>query len=397
MLKKVIFLGSFLFLLNPVFSQKASGKTDASIVKFLKGNISDKTAAVREASGEASAWLSNTAIDFALENKPLLGNDRELEGLAVAATLSISQDYLASSNEEYIAEQENQFIKLFTEFDKSSTVQIAVLTKIVTLKDIIPVNSFVNTLNNYLKTTMIQDIDSSVFKTMLTTFNSIGNSESFIILYSFLNNQKYAAYHTFIETTISELIPVCMNETIALIETSNMKQLSNIFALSTNNSKISKNNLCEISEKVLSKSILLMNNTSMVSPEDVTTQINALKILTENKWTRASAITNSYFLLAKVLYARNIINEDQFITTINAQSSVAPIDSVSSLTAYLEELNNQKEKGNYISTDIILSVIKTLGAIGEKSAFDSLLAVTYLNYEESVLTAAREALSGLRW
>ena len=55
------------------------------------------------------------------------------------------------------------------------------------------------------------------------------------------------------------------------------------------------------------------------------------------------------------------------------------------------------EKGNSVSSEIALAVINTLGAIGDKAAFDSLLAVTYLNYEESVLTAAREALSGLRW
>ena len=55
------------------------------------------------------------------------------------------------------------------------------------------------------------------------------------------------------------------------------------------------------------------------------------------------------------------------------------------------------EKGTPVASEIVLAVINTLGAIGDKSAFDSLLAVTYLNYEESVLTAARDALSGLRW
>ena len=67
------------------------------------------------------------------------------------------------------------------------------------------------------------------------------------------------------------------------------------------------------------------------------------------------------------------------------------------LTAYLEELNRQKENETDVSSAIVLSVIKTLGAIGDKSAFDSLLAVTYLDYDESILSAARKALSGLRW
>ena len=88
---------------------------------------------------------------------------------------------------------------------------------------------------------------------------------------------------------------------------------------------------------------------------------------------------------------------EQFKTVITSLRNIAPLDAVNPLIDYLEELNDSTEKGKSVSTDIVLSIINTLGAIGNKAAFDSLLAVTYLNYEESVLTAAREALSGLRW
>ena len=91
------------------------------------------------------------------------------------------------------------------------------------------------------------------------------------------------------------------------------------------------------------------------------------------------------------------MNEDQFKTVIISLRNIAPLDAVAPLISYLEELNDRTEKGNPVSSEIALAVINTLGAIGDKAAFDSLLAVTYLNYEESVLTAARDALSGLRW
>lgn len=397
MLKKGLILTLFLFSFIPAFSQEKSPKNSEHISKFLKGNISDKTLAVREASGHDAIWLSSKAIEFTLENKAILGNDRDLDGLAVAAILSISPENITKSSELDKKEFEKQFIQLFNEFKSSNTVQIALLTKIVTLKESLSLKDFVTVLNNYLMTNTVQDIDSSVFKSALTAFESIGNSETFIILYNFLNNQKYSAYHKQLEKTISLLIPRFMDETLGLIQTATMNQLKSIFNLAEKNSTISKNNRCEISEKVLTKSILLMDSTSQVSTEDIEIQINALKILTENKWTRASNIAISYFRLAKVMFVNNIISEEQFITTISSLSSVAPIDSVSELTIYLEELNSQKEKGNQISVNLVLSVINTLGAIGDKSAFDSLLAVTYLNYDESVLTAAREALSGLRW
>ena len=44
--------------------------------QFIKGNISDKTAAVRESSGQESVWLSQKAIEFVLENNEIIGTDR---------------------------------------------------------------------------------------------------------------------------------------------------------------------------------------------------------------------------------------------------------------------------------------------------------------------------------
>ena len=59
-MKKLIqlFLVS-LILLGNVFGQEYKKH-------FIKGNISDKTAAVREASGQEGIWLSEKAIEFVL-------------------------------------------------------------------------------------------------------------------------------------------------------------------------------------------------------------------------------------------------------------------------------------------------------------------------------------------
>ena len=148
---------------------------------------------------------------------------------------------------------------------------------------------------------------------------------------------------------------------------------------------------------MLSESILLVDNSSGTTSENIKVQLNALTILSENNWTRASAVALSYFELSKKLYEKKNMNEEQFKTVITSLRNIAPLDAVLPLISYLEELNGRIEKGSPVASEIALAVINTLGAIGDKAAFDSLLAVTYLNYEESVLTAAREALSGLRW
>ena len=393
-MKKITFLFILFF---QVFFLCAQNADNEKLIKFIKGNISEKTSAVREASGSESILLALKAIDFSLENKDILGNDRELEGLAVAAVLSISPDYIKNANDSQKAIIVSQFINLFNKFSASNTVAIATLTKYSSLFEYLQDRQFVETLNFFLKSQEIKKIDESVMKSVLNTLQLIGNSDTFLILYDIFDDKAYAHIKNEIENTLVSLAFISQNEIIGLLETADIKDLSQIFKIIKKNSKISKNYVCDVSEKVISKSILLLGSSSFVSQEDILVQLEALNNLSDNKWTRASLVAVSYFQFAKKIYNQNLMTETQFESVINCLSNVSPVDAVNPLTAYLEELNRQKENETDASSAIVLSVIKTLGAIGDKSAFDSLLAVTYLDYDESILSAARKALSGLRW
>lgn len=393
-MKKIAFL---LIIFSHILFLCAQNPDNEKLIKFIKGNISEKTSAVREASGAESILLALKAIDFSLENKDLLGNDRELEGLAVAAILSISPDYIKNANDSQKSIIVSQFINLFNKFFESNTVAIATLTKYSSLYEYMQDRQFVETLNFFLKSQEIKKTDESVIKSVLNTLQLIGNSETFLILYSVLNDKDYSNIKNEIENTLVSLAFISQNEIIGLLETADIKDLSQIFKIIKKNSKISKNYICDVSEKVISKSILLLGSSSFVSQEDILVQLEAFNNLSDNKWTRASLVAVSYFQFAKKIYNQNLMTETQFESVINCLSNVSPVDAVIPLTAYLEELNRQKENETDVSSAIVLSVIKTLGAIGDKSAFDSLLAVTYLDYDESILSAARKALSGLRW
>ena len=393
-MKKIAFL---FILFSQVFFLFAQNADNEKLIKFIKGNISEKTSAVREASGAESILLALKAIDFSLENKDLLGNDRELEGLAVAAILSISPDYIKNANDSQKSIIVSQFINLFNKFSTSNTVAIATLTKYSSLYEYLQDRQFVETLNFFLKSQAIKKTDESVMKSVFNTLQLIGNSETFLILYDIFDDKNYAHLKNEIENTLVSLSFISQNEIIGLLETADIKDLSQIFKIIKKNSKISKNYVCDVSEKVISKSILLLGSSSFVSQEDILVQLEALNNLSDNKWTRASLVAVSYFQFAKKIYNQNLMTEAQFESVINCLCNVSPVDAVNPLTAYLEELNRQKENETDVSSAIVLSVIKTLGAIGDKSAFDSLLAVTYLDYDESILSAARKALSGLRW
>lgn len=378
-MKKIVLLFLLnIVLLNSVFSQEYEKK-------FIKGNISDKTTAVREASGQEGIWLSNKAIEFVLENYELLGNDRELDALAVAAVLSLPNEYVFSLSENDKDILMNKFIDLFSKFNKSNTVQIAVQSKVLSLKDYINTAPFTDTLNKFLQSSSVLASDSSLLKSVINSLGFIGNNISFTILYNYLNDKRFSNYTNEIEQSVTSLISISMNEVLQIIHSHDINNIQKIFNLVKQSNNISTANLCEISENIL------------IDSKQVNLQLDALKILNDNKWTRASASVVNFFNESKKNFENKVITENQFVDVINSLVNISPIDAVVPLIKYLGELNSQIEYNGNVSENIALSVINSLGAIGDKSAFDSLLSVTYLNYSETVLSDARQALAGLRW
>ncbi len=363
---------------------------------FLKGNIQEKTAAVREASGNEGIWLSAAALKFALENKQYLGKDRDLDSLVVASILSIPDNFFDDSSNPDTAIFLNDFSNIFTLFADSSTVQIALLQKIIQIKDKINTKDFTKILNNYIKT-LSPSSDSGLVKNVFNALEVIGDRESFVILYNHWNNKRYSAFFADIEKTLISLSGISSGEIIQIIHSKDINQLCKVFALAQKNTGISKNILCEIAENALSESILLVDSSSKLTQAVKDLQTQCLEILVQNKCTRASAIAIDYLRFSKKMFDNNVISEEIFASVISSMTDISPIDSVSPLCSLLDEFNNRKEKNEKVPDAIVRAVINTLGAIGNKSAFDYLLAVTYLSYPEDVLAAAREALAGLRW
>ena len=392
-MKKTI---SFIICLTLVASVFATN--NSAIIKFLKGNISDKTSAVTNSSGTEAALLSSKAMEFALETKEILGNDRDLEALAVAAVLSISPDYVKNETNNKKLLLESQLIQMFKKFSDSSIVQITILSKLSYIDEYIPTENFTKLLNDFLKQANILTVDKGVFEAAIKVLEGLGNNETFLILYSFLSNENYSLYKDEIKSVLASLVPVSMNEIISLIHNEQDRtKIIILFSLIKDNPDISHNNLCEIAENILVESILLLKNTENINNEEIELQLDALTILSENKLTRASSISISYFAIAKDLYEASSLSATQFKTVIDALPNIAPIDSVNPLTNYLTTLNTIKEEHKEVNDEIILAVINALGAIGDKTAFDSLLAVSYLDYNDQILQAARKALSGLRF
>jgi len=388
-MKKIFIVLQFFLALNLCFSQDLK-------VQFLKGNITEKTSAVRQAEGEEGRWLTNQAMDFVLKNKEYLGNDRDLAALAVAAALSITPEYIYPLTADEKDKLVNNLILLFNTFNENNNVQIAVISKIVNLDNYVPTDSFLTILNNYLINTQVQNADASILHAVISALGEIGNNISFTILYNCFNDKRYSVYTEDLEASIIKLIPASRNEVLQIVHSKDINKINKILDLIQKNSQISQNFLSEVAENILNETILMIDNSSDKN-ELVNLQIFSLQILNDNKWTRASNTVLDFFEIAKKEFKDKLMTEEQLVQVVSSLINIAPIDSVGPLIKYLGELNSQVENNIEVSQKIALAVINTLGAIGDKSAFDTLLSVTYLDYSESVLSAARKALAGLRW
>lgn len=368
---------------------------DSSRIKFIKGNISDKTAAVREASESEASGLAAAAIDFALANKAELGDDRDLDGLAVAGVLALPSVSVAAYDQSGKDSLVEKFKRLFTGFT-GDTVRIAVLSKVTMLRDSVRLDSFVQMLNDFLQNGGTEP-DNGVVKAVLNTLGTIGDSQSFTVIYGCMMQKKWPQYENEMNNALALLADKSVPQIIGIIQEGNTKTIRMLFELLCKGNQTSASFKAEIAENVLSETIYIADNSSSVTKETVGLQLDAMRIISQLKWTRSSAVMISFFNLAKREYTAGVMTDDEFVEVVNGTAAVAPMDSSQVLSSYLTELNKQTEAGTKVSDKAVLAVINALGAIGDKSSFDSLLYVTYVDYPENVIAAARDALARLKW
>ena len=136
---------------------------------------------------------------------------------------------------------------------------------------------------------------------------------------------------------------------------------------------------------------------SKFSREDVELMLLSLEVAASTKWTRASSVSRDCFEVLKSQYEDNQVSEESFSLAIRNLAAIGSQDIVQALSLYLDSLNKKAESNSLSSNAVVLSVIESLGELGDKSAFDYLLYVTYLDYPAEVTDAAKSALAKLKW
>lgn len=362
-------------------------------IKFVKGNIQDKIASIKDDSLDNKYGIAVKALDFVIENIELLKNDRDFAGLAVASIYSYPNKEFELNPVETI----NKFSSVFYSL-KDENVKLSVLDKMSSFSECEKNSEITDFINNYIKGASEDNISlSAVEKKAIQIIAGIGNYKSFEILYSCYNNKVWPQYNDQIKKSIVSLAEKSNRTIFSIIKKADFEEMKVINSLFIEDSEISSTLKAEIAENLLSNSMILIRDSSKISRELSQFQLNNCYVLYKNNWTRSSALMVSYFDVAKSEYKAGFISAEDFANIIHYIEKIASKDSVKVLISYLEELNKETENSSLPAENIVSAVIQALGNLGDKSAFDCLLFTTYLNYPEEIVAQARRALSSLKW
>ena len=135
------------------------------------------------------------------------------------------------------------------------------------------------------------------------------------------------------------------------------------------------------------------NETSLLR----TLRADAARALAARSWSKASDYAVRHFNESTLEFDKGFVDKNYFLEAIAFLGAVKTNEAAERLNLYLGLLNSYVENGQKVDEQVILTVIKNLGILGDAAASDNLLYVGYIDYSNNVKKAAREAFNNLKF
>ena len=396
----------FLFV-SPAFAASVSEKA------FVKGNISEKITILQHIDETEQITIAQKGLDFSIENAAVLGNDEEFKNLILFCVNTLPSDSakikkIKKKEQTKISEQLMTVFKIFDDKKIRSSVmeRLPLYSKYTN-------ELTVDFLNDYLSTAYKSgETAENVIEGAIVQIGQIGNEDSLSIVYSIWHSHIWPAYQKSIDEALVTLSKDSFSDTIKIFSISNIIEFKQYFSLLHEFQKNSQNSLCSVAENAL---LIAINNAEKLKATDEEKrafsdfQIETHEVLTENKWSHAAEAISKSMLLAKQAYSEGFLREEEFVKMISSSVQIPSHELAQNLTEMLSECNgavekidrivvgDSNEKSSMPAKNVVLALIKALGELGDKTAFDTLLYVAYISYPLEVIDEAKASLAKLKW
>lgn len=393
MCKKVIVYSLIIAISISAFAQSSDPVVLSYQRNFIRASISTKIELLNDASRITTISMAPLYIDairFVTTQYPILGSDAQLIEIGAVAAAKSSQ-YQDLSILGPVKE-------LFTAVP-DSRVRTACLNTLASVskgrKDEVEfINGwFSETLRTALsgKTT-----DVRVLSAAAETLGKIGSSSSFAVLFEAATSSVDSSVAQASANALNAVSEGYTDNILAIINGKGIKEMYAAFSFSQKKASLTNAERGRIAEAAFTRSV---SATPSQAEESVHTALvgESMKSLAALKWSQASPAVVKYFYRVQGEYRESDKGVAALVPVVNCMGAMATTESAQALSIFLGLLNSEAEQKKTYNEQVLLAVIQALGELGDKTAFDYLLYVGYLDYPESVKQASRDALARLQW
>lgn len=392
-LKLMAFVFLAIAIINAV-AQDSAALIETYRRNFARSSLGTKYELLKEAATYENVDMGplyDTALLFVLNNSTLLASDATLRDMSVLCVEMLRKYRYAPASE--------NLWSLFRVF-RDNIVRIPVLQ---TLGEIGKGNAAIlRELNSFLDTQLSlhksgAQVDTTVVDATVSALGRLGDPSSFSVL--------FAAYTTNLSKAITDRASVAM----ASLQGDYASLLAEVIRRNTPLEKaaaldaglrgnaLSPENRAGLAEVALTVGVPFMSPIPADQASVMAMRAQAARELTTRKWQKASPIAVRHFFDFLLQYNRGQVSKSNLLEAIALLGAMGSTEAAQALAQYLQIINSETEQGKNFDEQITLAVVGNLGLLGDKTAFDHLLYIGYLQYPESVKRAARDSLQKLRW
>jgi HEAT repeat protein len=388
--------GLFLFILgSPVLSAQET-ILDSYQRNFIRASLSTKAGVLRDAatddrSREFIGQLYEFALNFSLLNAEILRDDPDMVALtALACRGAGTAGYKASVDTLW---------KVFLVYRDSLTRAEALGALALLGKGNIQVvenlNQYLANQNNLYRSGMSPDYHT--LSACIAALASLGDPASFPVLFSAMT----AGYPNSITQETARALGSIQGDykqfLIDVIRKNPPAEKTAAFRAGINNEHFGSAEKGHLAETALELGLILSPPGEEGDPAISSLRYAAISVLDQLQWTNASPQVIKHFYRVQADYQNGKAPRERLLEAIRCLGAMGSSDAAQALALQLGFLNSQTERSGEFDDAITMAVVHALGAIGDKSAFDHLLYISYLSYPEHIQAAAREALTHLKW
>ena len=377
----------------PVFSADNPEVVEAFRKNFTRGSLATKVRVLQDSLEYEEADMSplyNLSLDFIINNSWMLKNDSVGRDLMFFTIRLLGTNGVKES-----ADNLWEFFKMADDSALMVEIMNALGDTAAGKQEIIyGINSWLRDYNNAFKAGKIPD--NKLVAETVSTLGKLGDPTSFPIVFT-TGTIGYSDVVNFSATeALGKIDGYFTDHIIQVIRSSIPEEKIAALKAAYGQSNLSREDKASI--VLVGLDIGLYSEAETTDEESQLRELRyeAVRELTALNWAGATDNLVKHFDLTVFELEQGLCRKVSLIEAIDALGNSGTHDAAVRLTLYLEVLNSYTENGQIIDEQVILSVIRNLGELGDNTAFDYLLYTGYLNYSGTVQRAAREALKNLK-